>query len=308
MVQLINETSQSFREGKKWKCNSSCGTRSPRSSKPTTFRDRLESTRQKQQSLNQCKCKLQIHNSSQCDSNAEVVEHNNIMMLNSAKTFDNYDSQRPQRPRQLVRQMATTTENSAENSSQCPLVGMTTAEDKRLRVNRGRMPSRQWTTDASFSENQNFLSNQHTTKANSTPVVMSSASNAFLLRPVSRNSTGKTMSGQGSGSAGGGAGGPTQTDTVNCTDVLDVKSPGAKAAIAAAVAAAKGGLGAPDIHSLGPEFRSACTTSNGTIHSRGMILRKQRTTESAPTSHLLMSAGGTLRQYPRLVFYFWFHL
>ena len=32
VVQLINDTSQSFREGKKWKCNSSCGTRSPRGS------------------------------------------------------------------------------------------------------------------------------------------------------------------------------------------------------------------------------------------------------------------------------------
>ena len=66
MVQLINETSQSFREGKKWKCNSRCGTRSPHnSSAKPTFRDRLASTREKQQSLNQCKCK-QIY--SQCDN------------------------------------------------------------------------------------------------------------------------------------------------------------------------------------------------------------------------------------------------
>ena len=209
-------------------------------------------------------------------------------MLHS-KTFDQTYS-RPQRPRQLVRQMATTSENSsAENA--------TLIEDKRLRVSGGRMPSRQWTTDASFSENnQNFLSYQHNeafiakTKANSTPVVMSSTSNTFLLRPVSRNSAGKSPGGVGSNpKGGGGSGGDT-------ADVLDVKSPAAKAAIAAAVAAAKGsGLAGPnDIHSLGPEFRSV---SNG--HSRGMLLRKQRTTESAPTSHLLMSAGGTLRQYPR---------
>ena len=203
------------------------------------------------------------------------------MMLHST-TFDTYS--RPQRPRQLVRQMATTTEsNSAENS--------TLIEDKRLRVSGGRMPSRQWTTDASFSENhQTFLSNQYSDakKANSTPVVMSSTSNAFLLRPVSRNSTGKQLGVMSSNPAGG-----------DNSDALDLKSPAAKAAIAAAVAAAKGngGGGPNDIHSLGPEFRSC--PSNGTLHSRGMILRKQRTTESAPTSHLIMSAGGTLKQYPR---------
>ena len=214
------------------------------------------------------------------------------MMLHS-KTFDQNCS-RPQRPRQLVRQMATTTENSsAENT--------TFIEEKRLRVSGGRMPSRQWTTDASFSENNHyFLSNQGQnealiakTKANSTPVVMSSASNTFLLRPVSRNSAGKSPVGGGVGSnPSGGAG-------ADSADVLDVKSPAAKAAIAAAVAAAKGnGLAGPnDIHSLGPEFRPA---SYGHT-SRGMLLRKQRTTESAPTSHLFMTAGpgGTLRHYPR---------
>ena len=92
--------------------------------------------------------------------------------------------------------MATTTENnsSAENT--------TFIEEKRLRVSGGRMPSRQWTTDASFSENNHyFLSNQgHSealiakTKATSTPVVMSSASNTFLLRPVSRNSASNDLS------------------------------------------------------------------------------------------------------------------
>ena len=208
------------------------------------------------------------------------------MMLHST-TFDTYS--RPQRPRTLVRQMATTTDsNSCENT--------TLIEDKRLRVSGGRMPSRQWTTDASFSENhQHFLSNQHSdsfiakTKANSTPVVMSQTSNAFLLRPVSRNSTGKTLGVMSSNPGGGG----------DNSDVLDVKSPAAKAAIAAAVAAAKGGgmAGPNDIHSLGPDFR--LHPSNGTLHSRGMILRKQRTTESAPTSHLIMSAGGTLKQFPR---------
>ena len=122
---------------------------------------------------------------------------------------------------------------------------------------------------------------------------MSSASNTFLLRPVSRNSVSKSPGGGVVGSNPGGAGGGESAD------VLDVKSPAAKAAIAAAVAAAKGnGLAGPnDIHSLGPEFRPA---SYGHT-SRGMLLRKQRTTESAPTSHLFMTAGpgGTLRHYPR---------
>lgn len=81
----------------------------------------------------------------------------------------------------------------------------------------------------------------------------------------------------------------------------DFESPAAKAAIAAAVAAAKMGPKDLSMNSLGPELKSAnYSTSNGTIHSRVMI-RKQRTTESAPTSHhFLMSAGGpTLRQIPR---------
>ena len=70
VVQLINETSQSFREGKKWKCNSRCGTRSPHnSSAKPTFRDRLASTRQ--QSQNQCKCK-QID--SKCDNRYNQAE------------------------------------------------------------------------------------------------------------------------------------------------------------------------------------------------------------------------------------------
>ena len=77
---------------------------------------------------------------SHCDNSANPEE--SVMMLHS-KTFDQSCS-RPQRPKQLVRQMATTTENSsAENT--------TFIEEKRLRVSGGRMPSRQWTTDASFS-------------------------------------------------------------------------------------------------------------------------------------------------------------
>lgn len=112
-------------------------------------------------------------------------------------------------------------------------------------------------------------------------MVMSSTSNAFMLRPVSRNSTSAALAGK------------TQNED------LDMKSPAAKAAIAAAVAAAKMGPKDLSMNSLGPELRSACA-SNGTIHSRVMI-RRQRTTESAPTSHqLLMSSGGnTLKQFPR---------
>lgn len=120
MVQLINETSQSFREGKKWKCNSSCGTRSsPRGSKQT-FRDRLAST------ARTCKCKRVC---SQCDT------EETSKMLKHSKTIE------ASRPRQLVRQMATTSESEDQYTS-----------TRRLRVSGGRMPSRQWTTDASFCE------------------------------------------------------------------------------------------------------------------------------------------------------------
>lgn len=168
VIQLINDTSQSFREGKKWTCNSTCGTRSPR--RKPTFRDRLASTRS-------CRCKRVC---SQCDTQLSL-EEDSIMsqerMLRHSKTLDQNPSSNQSR-RQLVRQMAMTAE-----SSDC--------SSKRLRVS-GRMPSRQWTTDASFSEQQELELEMDTeqVKAVSSPMVMSSNSNAFLLRPVSRNSAG----------------------------------------------------------------------------------------------------------------------
>ena len=105
------------------------------------------------------------------------------------------------------------------------------SSNKRLKVS-GRMPSRQWTTDASFSEqNEEFLDEVELAKARATssPMVMASASNAFLLRPVSRNSN------------------RTPVEEAN----VDVKSPAAKAAIAAAVAAAKVPKDGISVNSIG---------------------------------------------------------
>ena len=246
VIQLINQTSQGFREGKKWKCNSRCGTRD-RNSTNRTFRDRLASTRQ----TSQCRCKRLC---SQCD----ITEEESSMLTHS-KTLD-YDSMHRKRTRPLVRQMATTSENS---------------DSRRLRV-AGNLPGRQWTTDASFSETEPENTTMKS-KATSSPMVMSATSNAFLLRPVSRNS---------------------QAAANKTTPETNLQSPAVKAAIAAAVAAAKGPKGtSPSDHismnSFGPEVHSA---PNGTIQSR--LLRKQRTTESAPNNHIMVG-GHIIRQVPR---------
>ena len=142
----------------------------------------------------------------------------------------------------------------------------------------GNLPGRQWTTDASFSETEPEQNPTMKSKATSSPMVMSGTSNAFLLRPVSRNSQG--------------AANKPAPET-------NLQSPAVKAAIAAAVAAAKGPKGtSPSDHismnSFGPEVHSA---PNGTIQSR--LLRKQRTTESAPNNHIMVSGGHIIRQVPR---------
>ena len=247
VIQLINQTSQGFREGKKWKCNSRCGTRSYTSTN-RTFRDRLAS-----QKTNTCRCKRIC---SQCD--ISDVENEDSAMLSHSKTLDHSDCTRSKRPRQLVRQLAT--ENQLKSAE-----------------NRGNQPCRQWTTDASFSETDPEPSQNMKSKATSSPMVMSSNSNAFLLRPLSRNSTNPTKENQ----------------------PADLQSPAVKAAIAAAVAAAKGPKGtSPSDHlsmnSYGPEIRSA---PNGTIHQSR--LRKQRTTESAPTNNHILVGGHIIRQIPR---------
>ena len=242
MIQLINQTSQGFKEGKKWKCNSRCGTRGGNSTR--TFRDRLKS-----QNTNTCRCKRIC---SQCDISDEAEE-----MLSHSKTVDHSDVRIKNRSRQLVRQ-------HAQDSS----------ESRRLKPG-GGLPCRQWTTDASFSETDPEPSQTMKSKATSSPMVMSSNSNAFLLRPLSRNS----------------AQPPKETPA-------DLQSPAVRAAIAAAVEAAKGPKGtSPSDHlsmnSYGPEIRSA---PNGTIHQSR--LRKQRTTESAPNNHILVG-GHIIRQIPR---------
>ena len=235
VIQLINQTSQGFKEGKKWKCNSRCGTRGGNSTR--TFRDRLAS-----QKTNTCRCKRIC---SQCD----ISDAEDAAMLSHSKTVDHSDVRIKNRSRQLVRQHATTSENSSENRRLKPA---------------GGLPCRQWTTDASFSETDAEPSQTMKSKATSSPMVMSSNSNAFLLRPLSRNSAQPTKENQ---------------------TPADLQSTAVKAAIAAAVAAAKGPKGtSPSDHlsmnSYGPEIRSA---PNGTIHQSR--LRKQRTTESAPNNH-----------------------
>ena len=248
VIQLINQTSQGFKEGKKWKCNSRCGTRGGNSTR--TFRDRLAS-----QKTNTCRCKRIC---SQCD----ISDAEDAAMLSHSKTVDHSDVRIKHRSRQLVRQHATTSENSSENRRLKPA---------------GGLPCRQWTTDASFSETDAEPSQTMKSKATSSPMVMSSNSNAFLLRPLSRNSAQPTKENQ---------------------TPADLQSPAVKAAIAAAVAAAKGPKGtSPSDHlsmnSYGPEIRSA---PNGTIHQSR--LRKQRTTESAPNNHILVG-GHIIRQIPR---------
>ena len=144
---------------------------------------------------------------------------------------------------------------------------------------------RQWTTADPMSDPMNDPLGQSKSRAVSSPMVMSNNSNAFLLRPVSRNSY---------------------------KPPEELTSPAAKAAIAAAIAAAGGGNGssggrgrksplAPptstvdqlSMTSLGAEIHSA---PNGTLVSR---IRRQRTTESAPTGGPLLSGGVAIRHMPR---------
>ena len=275
MIELINRTSQGFKEGQKWKCNHTCGTRFPKRKK---LRDRLA-----KHSRNSTIIPYRSHSSreshrrcSQCDNNSfEEYE----TMLSHSKTLDYSSGIGSKRSRsRLMRQMATY--ESDENDT----------NDTGCRRKRCSMPVRQWTTDPlDPMDDPESLSKS---KAISSPMVMSNTSNAFLLRPVSRNS-GKP---------------PTE----------ELKSPAAKAAIAAAIAEAKGGVAistnlavtgparctvklpltphnATDeisMKSLGAEIHSA---PNGTIATR---IRRQRTTESAPTGHLL-SGGVAIRHLPR---------
>ena len=193
-------------------------------------------------------------------------------MLSHSKTMD-YSSQ-ARRNRQLFRQMATYESEEHE-------------EGKRKSTSGRSSMTRQWTTADPMSDPMNDpLDSLSKSKAVSSPMVMSNNSNAFLLRPVSRNSY---------------------------KPPEELTSPAAKAAIAAAIAAAGGGgagsnggrgrkspLAPPtstvdqlSMTSLGAEIHSA---PNGTLASR---IRRQRTTESAPTGGPLLSGGVAIRHMPR---------
>ncbi len=224
-----------------------------------------------------CKCRRVC---SQCDTTLSIEEpldqdsDERTSMLKHSRTLDASSSDNSSsRPRHLVRQIATEASDQACESDN---------NGKRLRVS-GRMPSRQWTTDASFSaEDDPGLGLVGPSKAISSPMVMSSNSNAFLLRPVSRNSH---------------SGNSTGNSKSNSNQEFDIKkNPAAKAAIAAAVAAAKNGCNngaGQNGSSRNPSIHS------GEIHSR-VTVRKQMTVDSSVPSqhHFHMSTGGNLKQFP----------
>ncbi len=285
IISLINRTSQGFKEGKKWKCNSTCkrGQRGRyfQSNNPAYFaKHRTKGGKGGSSGNNRelCRCRRQC---SQCNSELE-------MMLSHSNTIDSGDGLHRGRMRgkPLVRQLATSDDDNTEEGR--------TGSNRRLKVS-GRMPSRQWTTDASMSNDGTLT----LAKANpsSSPMVMSSTNSAFLLRPVSRNSvlsggpTSASASGGGAITSALGAGGAASSSMLPQPE-FDSKSPATRAAINAAVAAASGRPA--NLPTSGEvSLRSAPNGAVSLTQTRH-ILRKQRTSESAPSPRF--GAGADAQQ------------
>ena len=242
-------------------------------------------------------------------------------MLTHSKTLDygtssSEDRRRNWRNRQLLRQMATYESNEeAENTNEDGSGG-----NKRVsRRSKARDNMiRQWTTDPlnlggdfDVDQEESMQMLQKSNKATSSPMVMSNNSNTFLLRPTTMPSTARNSKQ------------PTE----------ELTSPAAKAAIAAAIAAAglggghhgaaaggggngrsklplappntvTSGLGeqlsllsGAEVHSA-PNGGTSVVNMSSSASNHHNRIRRQRTTESAPTGHFL-SGGVAIRHLPR---------
>lgn len=303
IISLINRTSEGFKEGKKWKCNSTCHHQRFRRDSSATRENRRTDHCHRHHHRN-CHCHRRHH---KCSSSSSRCQEEEDSMLAHSKTVDEGPRGNCSKQRQLVRQMATT--DDPESADECFLPAETADRQtsKRLRA-QGRMPSRQWTVDCS-SVPQEENTGEHN-PALSASMVISSGNTAFLLRPVSRTSMLSTGQQE--------------------LDLAQSRNPVTRAAIAAAVAAAGGAPASAPRHphplrqqpimsqraylkrhaeSLNSSFAQSAEVSLSSApnvvgsHHR---LKKQRTSESAPSPRFaggrtihLSGGGGHLNYFPR---------
>ena len=279
LIHEINATSNSFKEGKKWRCNEVCrraNMEKKHGPHPKSWKD-LERALFAPPARKDRRRKLT--HSRTTDESPSYCERSSSVRSRSRES------------RRLVRQMATEDHGSGEsidaNDPNHLHSGSHMSRQKAMR-SQGRMPSRQWTVDGSSREKPTSPAEScgggGGLQAGPSRKTTVTTGSAFLLRPVSKTSV---MSGQ-------------------CPDLSSLFPPdrppsqAKRAAIAAAVAAAGGPpcrlpktststQARPSIFSTrtqsAGEVNQQVAGSNGSARYAVHIhrLQKQPTSESAPT-------------------------
>jgi hypothetical protein len=284
LVHEINATSNSFREGKKWRCNEVCS----RAAMERKYDQHPKSWKDFERALFAPPAKKdrkrKLTHSRTTDESPSYCDRSSSIRSRSC------DSRR-----QLVRQMATEDHGSGESLDAVQVHQPNSGQISRQKAmcSQGRMPSRQWTVDGSTGMKP--TSPLDGVAQNAAAGKKVTTGSAFLLRPVSKTSV---MSGQ-------------------CPDLTSLfptdrpPSQAKRAAIAAAVAAAGGppcrlpkaltpnrpSIFSTRTQSAGEVNQQQGGTARYAVHIQR--LQKQPTSESAPTPRGAMSRAesGLPRQH-----------